>query len=60
MKPQKNDKHIMEVLNDSEGMRQIIQIGIRKALLQHKQAGNPVCGWKDGKVFWIEAKDIPV
>jgi hypothetical protein len=28
------------------------------ALLKHKQAGNPVCTLKDGKVVWIAPEDI--
>jgi len=31
----------------------------RKALLQHKGAGNPIAVWRDGQVVWIEPQDIP-
>jgi hypothetical protein len=41
-------------------MHEIIQAGIQKALLKHKQAGNSVCGWKNGQVYWVEAENIPV
>lgn len=60
MKQEKNNDRILEIMNDAEKVRQIIQSGIRAALLKHKQAGNPVCSWKKGKVYWIEAKNIPV
>jgi len=33
---------------------------IRHALLMHKRAGNPVAGWKDGKVVWIPAEEIEI
>jgi len=60
MKPQKNEDKISQIMNDSEMVRKIIQSGINDALLKHKQAGNPVCGLKNGKVFWVEPKDILV
>ena len=60
MNPQKNEDQISRILNDSNKVRDIIQAGIQRALLKHKQAGNSVCGWKDGQVYWVEAKDIPV
>jgi len=58
MKVQKNNDKISQIMNDSEGVRKIIQSGIMDALLKHKQAGNPVCGFKNGKVYWVEPKDI--
>jgi len=58
MQPKKNEDKISQIMNDSERVRKIIQSGINDALLKHKQAGNPVCGLKDGKVFWLEPKDI--
>lgn len=33
---------------------------VREALLRHKREGNPVAVWRDGKVVWIEPRDIPV
>ena len=58
MKPQKNEDKISQIMNDSEMVRKIIQSGINDALLKHKQAGNPVCGLKNGEVFWVEPQDI--
>jgi len=37
-----------------------LQSGIYSALLKHKQAGNPVCEWKNNKVVWVSAEHIPV
>jgi hypothetical protein len=54
----KNENRISEILNDPEKVRQIIQSAINEALLKHKQAGNPVCELRDGKVVWINPKDI--
>jgi hypothetical protein len=50
---------ISEFFQDPERVRQAIQKGIWAALLKHKQAGNPVCTWKDDKVVWIAPEDIP-
>ena len=38
-----------------EGMR----LAVREALLRHKQAGNPVATWLDGRVVWVAPEDIP-
>lgn len=53
MKPQKNEDHISKMMNDPETIQKILKSAIEDALLKHKQAGNPVCGYKDGKIFWL-------
>lgn len=60
MKPQKNEDQISKILNDAEKVREIIQSGIHAALLKHKQAGNPVCTWKNGKVIWVSPQNIKI
>jgi hypothetical protein len=59
MKPHKKDR-ISEIMNDPERVRLIIQSAINDALLKHKQAGNPVCELRDGKVIWINPNDIVI
>lgn len=54
----KSEDKISQILRDPNKVRDILQAGINDALLKHKQAGNPVCGWKDGKVFWVQPEDI--
>lgn len=49
---------ISQIMNDPEKVRAIIQSGINAALLKHKQAGNPVCSLKNGKVVWIPPDKI--
>ena len=56
----KSDDTISIILNDSAKVTMIIQEGIKTALLKHKQAGNPVCEWRDNKVVWISPENIPV
>lgn len=54
------EDNISKILNDSAKVTQIIQTGIWDALLKHKQAGNPVCEWRDNKVVWIQPGEIVI
>jgi hypothetical protein len=58
MQIQKNDDLINKIMNDPEQVRKILNSAINDALLKHKQAGNPVCGFKEGKVYWVESQKI--
>ena len=51
---------ILKILSDTARVTQILQEGIHAALLKHKQAGNPVCEWRDNKVVWIPPEKIKV
>lgn len=57
-----NDDPISIILNDPKKVTQIIQAGIKVALMKHKQAGNPICEWceRDNKIVWIPPEQIPV
>lgn len=52
------EDNITRILNDPEKVRDIIQLGINKALLEHQQAGNEVCVWRDDRVVWVAAEKI--
>ena len=41
-------------------VEETLRRAVRGALLRHKQAGNPIAVWRDGKVVWIAPEDIPV
>ncbi len=62
--PWKIKLYQMMQLLDSSKIRRLslkrYKLGIKAELLKHKQAGNPVCTWRDGKVVWVEPKDIPL
>lgn len=60
MKPQKSEDRISKIMNDPEEIRKILQSAVNAALLKHKQAGNPVCGFKDGEIFWVQPKNIRI
>lgn len=44
---------ITEFFQNPINVAQALQLGNNDALLKHKQAGNPVYEWKDGKVVWV-------
>lgn len=54
------DDKIRDFFRQPAKVTEALQQGIKDALLRHKQSGNPVCGWKDGKVVWISPENIPV
>ena len=56
----KSDKTVAQILGDTNNLTRILQEGINEALWQHKLAGNPIYGGKDGKVIKIAPEDIPV
>lgn len=48
-----------ERVDDVPRILRALRAGVREALAAHKRAGNPVVVWRDGRVVWIEAADIP-
>lgn len=58
-KKMQEDK-ITEFFQNPMNVTRALQLGIKDALRKHKQAGNPVCIWKDGKVVWIRPEDIDI
>ena len=56
---QSNDE-ITRIFNDPDAVKNAIQAGINAALLRHKQLGNPICVWRDGKVIWTAPENIQI
>jgi hypothetical protein len=54
------DRPLNERVRDIELVERALARAVRKALLRHKQAGNPIAAWRDGQVVWIAPEDIPV
>lgn len=52
-------KSIGELLEDHAGVARALRRAARKARLDHKHSGHPICVWEDGKVVWIQPEDIP-
>ena len=59
IKKRRNDK-IAEAFANPEKITQALTQGVHDALLKHKQAGNPVVVWHDGKMVWLKPEEIPV
>jgi hypothetical protein len=57
-KREKHKDRITEALADKEKITQALTRGVREALLKHKQAGNPVVVWRDGKMVWLKPEEI--
>jgi len=41
-------------------IQKAVATAVREALIRHKREGNPVAVWRDGRVAWIDPRDIPV
>ncbi len=57
---QHNDKTIDEIFADGTLIDLALKQAGESALWRHKQAGNPVAVWREGKVLWIPPEEIPV
>ena len=55
----KHKDRITKALADKEKITQALTQGVREALLKHKQAGNPVVVWRNGKMVWLKPEEIP-
>jgi len=56
----KHKDKITEAFANPERITKALTKGVRDALLRHKQAGNPIIIWRDGKSIWIKPEDIPI
>ena len=52
-------KDIAKIFRQRTPIDQALAKAARDALRFHKRIGNPVAAWRDGKVVWIQPKDIP-
>ena len=49
---------LAERLADRKAIAAAIQRAVHEAVLTHARAGNPVAGWRDGKVVWVQPEEI--
>jgi len=54
------EKSIDEIFEEGTLIDRALKQAVQEALLRHKQAGNPIVVWRDGKLVWIKPKEIPV
>jgi hypothetical protein len=55
-----SSRPLAERLQDLDLIEKALARGVREALIRHKQAGNPIAVWDDGKVVWIAPEDIEI
>ncbi len=55
-----NKLTIDEIFADGTLIDQALKKAGQQAILRHKQAGNPIATWRDGKVVWIPPEEIVV
>lgn len=53
-------KSIDEIFAEGTLIDRALQQGVQDALLRHKQLGNPIVVWRDGKIVWLKPEEIPV
>jgi hypothetical protein len=59
VKEKQRDK-IAEAFSNPETITKALSEGVRDALLKHKQAGNPIVVWRNGKAVWLKPENILV
>jgi hypothetical protein len=60
MKHENNKPAIEEIFKDGALIDLALKKAGKQALLKHKQSGNPVAIWQDGKVVWIPPEEIEI
>lgn len=51
-------KYISKILAEGTEINEAVKQAVQKAVLQHKLAGNPIVGMKDGKMVWLKPEEI--
>lgn len=49
-----------ERIDDVPRILHAMRQGVRQALARHRALGHPIVVWRDGRVVWIPADEIPV
>jgi hypothetical protein len=55
-----NGRPRWNMVDDADEILRLAQKAVRAALIDHKQAGNPVAVWRDGKVVIIPPEEIVI
>ncbi len=56
----KAEKTIDAIFKEGAPIDKALKKAVQEALVRHKQAGNPIVVWRDGKIIWLKPEDIPV
>lgn len=49
-----------DIDDHGQALLRAARLSVQAALWRHKQLGNPICVWQDGRVVWIPPEEIPV
>lgn len=60
MPEKKKRDRISEAFENKEVITRALAIGVRDALLKHKQAGNPIVVWRNNKIVWLKSEEIEI
>ena len=52
------DRDISAILADTKFIEAVLRRAVRNALIRHKQAGQPVVEWRNGKTVWIPPEKL--
>jgi hypothetical protein len=53
-------KNISELFADGAVIDRALKQAVQEALLLHRQRGVPIVIWRDGRVVWVPADEIPL
>jgi len=56
----KTEKSIDEIFKEGTPIDGALKKAVQEALIRHKQAGNPIVVWRDGKIVWLKPEEIPI
>jgi hypothetical protein len=45
---------------DTDLVEQALHKAVVQTMIRQKRLGNPIVVWRDGKVVWIPAEEIPI
>ena len=54
----KTEKTIDEIFMEGTSIDNALKQAVQAALIRHKQVGNPIVVWRDGKIVWIQSEEI--
>lgn len=54
----KSHEAIAKRFNEDDQIDRLIRQAVRKAILRHFSAGEPVVVWRDGKAVWVGKKEL--
>ncbi|MBI4709771.1 MAG: hypothetical protein HY806_00340 [Nitrospirae bacterium] len=56
----KSEKSINAIFKEGTPIDKALKKAVQEALMRHKQAGNPIVVWRNGKIVWLKPEEIVV